>query len=331
MNVESELIPYHAVRALGTGPVLVLAPHPDDEIFGCAGAIMRHLAAGDPITVIVLTDGGGTWADGPERDAYVALRREESRTAANILGYGEPVFWEYRDRALRCEEPLIQRLLAATTGFRWLYAPSPHEIHPDHRALGLATLEVIRRSNATVSAAFYEIGAPLPPNRLLDISDLLDRKRRAIACFAGQLVAQAYDRHVEALNRYRTYTLPREVEAAEAYWVVSRDEAERELSILRAALARQRQFSGWPELLPISEPTKSPIDPHLENDDLRRQLEQARARARELQTQLENEHRKWQLRLDQLTSSRSWRLTAPLRIVANWLRTRHDRPPGRCR
>jgi len=145
------------------------------------------------------------------------------------------------------------------------------------------------------------------------------------------LAAQAYDRHVEALNRYRTYTLPREVEAAEAYWVVSRDEAEQERSILRATLARQRQPSGWPEPLPMSEPIKSPIDLHLENDDLRQQLEHARTRARELQIQLENEHREWQLRLDQLTSSRSWRLTAPLRIAANWLRTRHDRHLGRCR
>ena len=64
MSSENEWIPYHAVQILGTGPVLVLAPHPDDEVFGCAGAIMRHIAAGDPVTVLILTDGGGDQDDG---------------------------------------------------------------------------------------------------------------------------------------------------------------------------------------------------------------------------------------------------------------------------
>lgn len=328
MGIESELVPYHAVHTLGTGPVLVLAPHPDDEVFGCAGAIMRHVAAGDRVAVIILTDGGGVWTDGPERESYVAQRREESRAAASILGYGEPEFWEYRDRDLRCGEPLIRRLLAAATGFRWLYAPSPYEIHPDHRALGLAALETVRRFGETVSLAFYEIGTPLPPNRLLDISDLLDRKHRAITCFAGQLITQAYDRHVEALNRYRTYTLSPEVEAAEAYWVVAQNEAERVVPILRTVLAIQRQTSVWLEPLSVPDSPESQTYLHLENDDLRRQLEQAHTRAREMQTQLESERREWQLRLNELMSSRSLRLTAPLRIFAGWLRLWHNQHLG---
>ncbi len=214
MSIESDWIPYHAVQTLGTGPVLALAPHPDDEVFGCGGAIMRHVAAGDPVTVIIVTD-GGAGCDRPERAAYVAQRRAESWAAAALLGYGEPELWEYRDRELTCDEPLVQRLLAAVhrVGARWLYAPSPYEIHPDHRMLGLAAWEVARRMGAELDLAFYEIGAPLPPNRLLDITDLIERKRQAIACFAGQLAVQDYDRHVMALNTYRTYTLPREVTA----------------------------------------------------------------------------------------------------------------------
>ena len=38
-------------------PAFILAPHPDDETFGCGGTIARKLAAGATIHVIVMTDG----------------------------------------------------------------------------------------------------------------------------------------------------------------------------------------------------------------------------------------------------------------------------------
>jgi len=252
ISTESALIPYHAVRILGNGPVLILAPHPDDEVFGCGGAIMRHVAAGDPITVIVLTDGGGFQAAGPEREDSVAQRRQESQAAAALLGYGEPVFWEYRDRELRYDEALVRRLCTTITmtDAHWMYAPSPYELHPDHRHLGLAALEATRRQGGALALAFYEVGAPLPPNHLLDISDLLERKRQAMGCFTSQLSVQAYDRHVEALNRYRTYTLPREIEAAEGYWVIDSNTVAKSLDILRPVMAeRWRMMDAAPAVL----------------------------------------------------------------------------------
>ena len=219
---ESALIPYQAVHSLGSGASLVLAPHPDDEVFGCAGAIMRQVAAGYAVTVIILTDGGGFETDAAKRAAYVAQRRQESRAAAALLGYGEPLFWEYPDRELPYDEAVVRRIsdVLAHTNARWLYAPSPYELHPDHRQLSLAALEVVRRIGSPLSLVFYEISAPLPPNRLLDISDLFERKRQAIQCFTSQLAVRAYERHVAALNRYRTYTLPESVQAAEGYWVL---------------------------------------------------------------------------------------------------------------
>ena len=55
--MEMQLIPYESVRKIEGTRILVLAPHPDDEVFGCAGAIMRHVAAGDSVRVAVVTDG----------------------------------------------------------------------------------------------------------------------------------------------------------------------------------------------------------------------------------------------------------------------------------
>lgn len=179
---------------------------------------MRHIEQHVPVHVIIVTDGAyGVSAD--EAAAYAQQRRNESIAAAAILGYGTPVFWQQADRGLYYGEKLIGEISAAIhdTQADLIYAPSVYEVHPDHRALAMATLEAVRRCSNPMQLALYEIGQPFQPNLLLDISDLAARKMEAMRCFASQNARQRYDLDIAALNRYRTYTLPAEVNAAEAY------------------------------------------------------------------------------------------------------------------
>ena len=219
-------MPYAGTRAIAARAVLVLAPHPDDEVFGCGGAIAGHVRRGEPVSVVILTHGEGQAHSGDDA-AYMAVRQEESRRAAGVLGYGAPAFWALPDRGVAYGEALIGRIVAAIreTGADLVYAPSIFEMHPDHRALAMAAVESVRRVGASVRLAMYEVGVPLARvSVLLDISAEDGVKRQAMACFASQLVVQAYDEHIAALNRYRTYTLGQGVGAAEAFWVLAGEE-----------------------------------------------------------------------------------------------------------
>ncbi|MEA3486157.1 MAG: PIG-L family deacetylase [Thermodesulfobacteriota bacterium] len=110
MTCENDFIPYEAVRNIGTGNVLVLSPHPDDEVFGCAGTIMRHMESEDPIHVIIVTDGGYQESDDSgSRNEYIRIRKEESIQAGAMLGY-VPEFWDIPDRKLAYGEKLITRI-----------------------------------------------------------------------------------------------------------------------------------------------------------------------------------------------------------------------------
>ena len=225
--LETDLIPYSASLCLPARSVLVLAPHPDDEVFGCGGAIAQHVKSGHPVCAVILTD-GALYADS-------GVRQRESMAAAQLLGYVAPEFWGFSDRELRYSDELAQRLAdkIAQCEADLVYAPSPWEIHPDHRQAQMLALEAVRRSATNVRLAFYEVGVPLRPNTLLDITTVMEIKLAAMRCFASQLRRQSYTDHIQALNRFRTYTLPKEVLAAEAFWLLS---------------AQELDPSGWKDL-----------------------------------------------------------------------------------
>lgn len=64
--------------------VLVIAPHPDDEVIGCAGVIQRTLAAKKQVTVVILTNGDGY----PNLAAVVAKKKPEELTPEDFIKAG---------------------------------------------------------------------------------------------------------------------------------------------------------------------------------------------------------------------------------------------------
>lgn len=225
---EDQRIPYSAsvLPLEGAAVVLILAPHPDDEVFGCGGCAALLGRAGVKVHTLVLTD-GGLWGV-PEGGADVVTTREsESRAAAAVLGCEPPAFARLGDKTLVADTTLVARVLAQArnVGADVLMAPSPWEIHPDHRAVALAAIEAVQADGGSRRLIQYEVGAPLLPNVLVDITSVLQIKRQAMACFPSQLAMQDYDRHIDALNIFRTYTLPRGVAAAEGVRVADAAEA----------------------------------------------------------------------------------------------------------
>jgi O-antigen biosynthesis protein len=262
---ERDLVPYEAVSQIPASRVLVLAPHPDDEVFGCGGAILSHVRAGHALRVLVMTDGS--------RNGDPDQRRRESRDAAQVLGYGEPEFWDIADRALRCDEATVQRVVDAVAASRvdLLYAPSPWEVHPDHRQAAAIAAEAARATG--VRLAYYELGAPLPPNVLLDITSISEAKQRAMHCFASQSKTQDYARQITALNEYRSYSLPRAVTSAEAYLLLSAGELDSALALRLAQRPASLGGLSSPASLEVDAPLVSVLVRSLDRAHLHEALD----------------------------------------------------------
>jgi LmbE family N-acetylglucosaminyl deacetylase/glycosyltransferase involved in cell wall biosynthesis len=240
---EGDLIPYEAAE-VQANRLLVLAAHPDDDVFGAGGLIARLAPRAEAVRAVVFT--GGEAQQGGEPDsADPAVRRREALEAGRILGVGDYVFLDFPDRSLEERRRDVRdRVRAEIARFRpdAVLAPSPCEIHPDHRALAAALYEAVagtRPGDADFDAfrlvrlLFFEVTQPILPNILVPLGQLADVKRSAVEKFVSQAAVRDYAGAVRGLNVFRSLTLSHSgpVEAFRA--ISSRDVRARSLEEFR--------------------------------------------------------------------------------------------------
>ena len=196
---EDDLPAVCAEDLLRGRPVLVLAPHPDDESLGC-GALLAMAFAGPGAHVACLTNGAGSHpgsrAVPPAHLA--AIRRAELEAALARLGgtAGDASFLGTPDGGLGTGEDLVEALAARTGDAGLLLAPSPLDPHCDHVAGAVLGRAVAKA--AGLRLAFYPVWsrwhgggrAPLPPGtrpvRLLP-GPCAPAKAAAIAAHRSQM------------------------------------------------------------------------------------------------------------------------------------------------
>jgi LmbE family N-acetylglucosaminyl deacetylase len=199
------LPPRTLAELVGDRPVLVLAPHPDDESLGCGGLIALACAHRLPVQVAILTDGAashpGAAAWPPARIA--ALRQQEARAAAAALGLPKErlAFLAAPDGQAPHEGPAFARLAAKLAGLAqacdvaticatWIGDPHPDHAAAAHLAAAVAARLGLRHLAYPVWtwAAPDAADLPTPPaaGARLNIAAVLPLKRRAIAAHASQ-------------------------------------------------------------------------------------------------------------------------------------------------
>jgi LmbE family N-acetylglucosaminyl deacetylase len=129
--------------------VMVIAAHPDDPEFGCAGTIVKWAQAGKEITYVLITSGDKGSHDPDLRPGQLAgLRESEQRAAAQELGVREIIFLRYPDGLLENTLDLRRQLASLIRHHRphvvvtidpWRH----YQLHPDHRAAGQAALDAV--------------------------------------------------------------------------------------------------------------------------------------------------------------------------------------------
>jgi LmbE family N-acetylglucosaminyl deacetylase len=160
--------------------VLAIGAHPDDIELGCAGALLRHVAAGDPVTFLVMTTG----ERGPQDSVSRVLEQEAAaaRIGADLIWGGFP------DGAIphsRETVTFIDSVIAAT-GAEVLYTHGQHDSHQDHVSTALCSLSAARRLNRVLCYQSPSANA-FNPVVYVDVEESIDNKIAALACHRSQV------------------------------------------------------------------------------------------------------------------------------------------------
>lgn len=202
-------------------PALAIAPHPDDETFGCGGVIARKALAGVDVQVVFLTDGSRSHEGLIDPAELAKIRRQEAMEAVKALGLAphQTHYLGYVDRTLEDHGEVVEQLAELMRRLKpaTVFVPSRLEAHSDHRAAWAFTLKALGRTHAAVSVYEYVISAwsswpwtSHPPhsrgllrdirggwrqtrsllkalNEQVDISGVLGRKLSAVGHYRSQM------------------------------------------------------------------------------------------------------------------------------------------------
>lgn len=165
--------------------VLAIFAHPDDADFSSAGTIAKWVNEGKEIYYILATLGDKGSAD-PEMtpEKLAQIRLAEQKEAAGVLGVKDVIFLGERDGELVNSTALREKIVKVIRQYRpeivLTFDPTvyiresswgnySYINHPDHRVMGMATLDSVYPSARDHLYFSHHQSEGLQPHKVLDV------------------------------------------------------------------------------------------------------------------------------------------------------------------
>lgn len=212
--------------------VLVVAAHSDDEALGCAGTLAKHIANGDTVSVMFMTNGVAS------RGTDNAVSRlSAAELAMKTLGVRVVKQFDFPDNAMD-SMPLLEIVKAVEKTVdevkpSIIYTHHAGDLNIDHTVTHRAVMTACRPmpSSCVKNIFAFEVLSSTEwqsyqemafvPNYFVDVTDYIDKKLEVVKCYQEEMREIPHSRsieHVEVLMRHRGYSVG--CLAAEAFIVV---------------------------------------------------------------------------------------------------------------
>jgi len=195
--------------------ILVIAPHPDDEIFGAGGTLLQAIEAGSVVHVVYLTS-----VNAGEH----AVREREALEVSRICGF-ECSFLRGNGGSIELDDNFIGEISSQ------LASLSPHIVmlpfllddNDDHRRANELLLRLLPKGGPAPDFEIwaYQVYTALYPNVVIDITAVADRKISLIRKFESQMKSRRWDLFSLGLNAWNIrYVSGRpDIESVESFFV----------------------------------------------------------------------------------------------------------------
>lgn len=213
---------------------LFVAPHPDDELLGCGGTLLKRVAAGEIVGLVIMTsisvDQGWTKQQVEKRDHEIELVRDG-------LGISEQHLYKLDFPCAELDQLSSSKLIGSLSKtFKHfqpeeLFLPHPGDIHSDHRITFEAASACTKwfRYPSVKRVLTYEtlsetdfgldqFASGFRPNLFVDISEYLKKKIELLSIYESEIADHPFPRSIDAIGAQALLRgAQRGVRAAEAF------------------------------------------------------------------------------------------------------------------
>ncbi len=190
--------------------ILVVAAHSDDEVFGCGGTIAKHIASGDKVHVVFMTNGVGS-RNTSFKEAQE--RRKASQDVANILGISSTQQFEFPDNnmdtiALLDVVQLIEKVIDKLQP-EIIYTHHIGDLNIDHQVTHKAVMTACRPQPGFCVKEIYAFEVlsstewqtpnylPFIPNTFVDITEYIEVKRKVLEAYNEEMLEPPHSRSID--------------------------------------------------------------------------------------------------------------------------------------
>lgn len=188
--------------------ILVIGAHPDDPETACGGTMLLLKQAGHEVVSVYMTRGQGGIV-GKSHDEAAAIRTKEAEEACRILK-AQPVFMTQVDgnTEINKQRYAEMRELIASEKPDVVFTHWPIDSHPDHRVCSLLVYDAWRRLDYNFELFYFEVMSGMQtqlfnPTDYVDISAVVEQKRKACHCHVSQDMPSLYDGWHDRMERFR--------------------------------------------------------------------------------------------------------------------------------
>ncbi|MGQ4876456.1 MAG: PIG-L deacetylase family protein [Promethearchaeia archaeon] len=186
--------------------VLVIVAHPDDEILGVGGTLIKHIAAGDDVYICIITKAYiPYWSE-----EYQEIKKKEQNKVDEFLGIKKRYNLNYPTTKLntiphgefnRKLEEIIQK-----TNPKIIYTHYKHDLNLDHRII-FDSVMVCARPFKKIEIIVFEtlsetewINEAFVPNYYIDISEEINKKIEAFKIYKSEVKEYPHPRSPEGIK-----------------------------------------------------------------------------------------------------------------------------------
>lgn len=218
--------------------VLCIVAHPDDEALGVGGTLIKHVAEGDTVNIIILSEGEDAKSKNNKKNPY---RKSNALNWANIAGCNLYAFYDFPDQRLDAVPQLdiVKNLESAIENLKpdIVYMHHPGDMNSDHQIAAQVVLAAVRpMSYHKISPEIRAFETPsstdqgpmtepyiFKPNFYVSIDKYWQKKKDSLKAYSSEIKKAPHPRSILSI---KSLAIKRGAESgfkmAEAFYIIKK-------------------------------------------------------------------------------------------------------------